>query len=82
VPSFPFNSQETQNPNLRTPHLLNSNHISNQSTTDKQTIIEMNFIEDIEEAVEDARYYEQEDEIEEDDADIQRIEDEHVFEDY
>jgi virulence-associated protein VapD len=37
----------------------------------------MNFIEDIEEAVEDVRYYEQED-----DADIQRIEDEQVFEDY
>jgi hypothetical protein len=77
-----FNSQETQNPNLHTPHLLNSSHKSNQSTTDKQTIFEMNFIEDIEEAVEDVRYYEQEDEIEEDDADIQRIEDEQVFEDY
>lgn len=42
----------------------------------------MDFVEDIEEAVEDVRYYEQEDEIEEDEADIQRIEDERVFEDY
>jgi hypothetical protein len=42
----------------------------------------MNFIEDIEEAVEDVRYDEQEDEIVEDEADIQRIEDEQEFDGY
>ena len=42
----------------------------------------MDFIEDIEEAVEDVRYDQQEDEIVEDEADIQRIEDEQEFEGY
>jgi len=42
----------------------------------------MDFIEDIEEAVEDVRYDEQEDEIVEDEADIQRIEDEQEFDGY